>query len=289
MSSTPQQGGRGIALRPEHYEDIALRTHDLDWLEVITERLLGVRGGIRFEVVERVRRDLPVSLHGTTLSLGSVDPLDRRYLEQLKQLVDRIDPVEVSDHLAWSSFGGRALDLLPLPYTEESLTHMAERVLETQDVLGRRILLENTSACLCFAESSMSEWEFLRALYARTGCGILLDVNNLHVTAHNNEFDALEYLEGLPVDGVREIHVAGHRDTGEILIDTHEGPVPPSIWSLYREAVQRFGAVPTIVEWDTNVPPLEEMIADAHRAAEIARQTHDARRSPEGVSTPHAC
>jgi uncharacterized protein (UPF0276 family) len=275
--------GHGIALRPWHYEPLTTSAPSVDWLELITEGFLGVHGGIRYEILERLRRDWPLALHGTRLSIGSVDPLDGAYLAAVREVVERVEPVWVSDHLVWSSFGGRQLDLLPLPYTEESLDHVARRVLEVQDVLTRPILLENPSSYVSFAESTLTEWEFLSELCARTDCGILLDVNNLHVSAVNNAVDPHRYLDGLPVDRVAEIHVAGHRDAGGVLLDTHEGPVPSDVWELYRGALTRFGPQPTIVEWDHGSPRLEDLVAESTRAAQIERETYDARRNTSGV------
>jgi uncharacterized protein len=264
--------GHGIDLRPEHYQSLLEAPLEMDWVEVISERFLGTRGGIRLDVLERVRREVPVSLHGTTMSVGSVDPLDRDYLGALKALADRIEPVWVSDHLAWSSFGGADLDLFPLPYTEESLDHVVARVVAIQEALGRTFLLENPSSYVAFRSSAIPECDFLAAVAQRADCGILLDVNNVYVSARNLGFDPGEYLSAIPPDRVHEIHLAGHRDLGGLLADTHEGPVPSAVWELYREAVRRFGPVPTIVEWDTAVPELDTMVAESRRAALIEKE-----------------
>jgi len=242
----------------------------VSWVEVISERFLDVRGGLRLEVLDRVRGERPLALHGTSLSIGSVDPLDESYLARLRALVDRVQPVWVSDHLAWSSLDGRELELLPLPYTEECLQHVIRRVAAVQDRLGATpLLLENPASYLEFSASTMPEWEFLAAVARASGCGILLDVNNLSVSASNHGFDPADYLSGLPADRVWEIHLAGHRRSGALVIDTHEGPVPEGVWTLYVDAVRHFGAVSTIVEWDTGVPPLEVLVAQSSRAAAL--------------------
>jgi uncharacterized protein (UPF0276 family) len=263
---------QGIALKSQHHHRVLAEGLRTDWVELITEHCLGVRGGMRFAVVEKLRQERPIALHGTTLSIGSIDPLDRDYLTSLKELIDRISPVWVSDHLAWASFGGRQLDLLPLPYTEEALAHVVSRVVEVQEILQRQILLENPSSYLDFADSSLSEWEFLAQVSEQADCGILLDVNNVFVSSRNNGWDPCDYLDRLPRSRIREIHVAGHQDAAGLLIDTHEGPVPESVWGVYRAALRRFGSVPTIVEWDKGVPSLETMLAECERAALIARQ-----------------
>jgi uncharacterized protein (UPF0276 family) len=267
--------GHGIALRTEHYTRVLRQVPDIEWVELLTERLLRARGGAHFEVLERLRLEMPVSLHGTALSIGSVDPLDRAYLRDLKALVDRIQPACVSDHLAWSSFGGAELDLLPLPYTEEALRHVTERILFVQEFLQRRILLENPSSYLTFRDSTMPEWEFVAAVAQEADCGILLDVNNVYVTARNQDFEPVAYLDALPAGRVCEIHLAGHRETGGLLIDTHEGPIPGCVWQIYEEALRRFGPVSTIVEWDTAVPELEVMVGESHRAASIEKDVFD--------------
>jgi uncharacterized protein (UPF0276 family) len=258
----------GIALGTKDHEPIleneALRP---DWVEVGTDAFLGARGGQFLNELDRVRRELPVALHGTSLSVGSVDPLDGGYLQSLKSLIDRAEPVYVSDHLAWSSFGGRPLELLPLPYTEEALAHVIGRVQQVQEALGRQILLENPSSYLAFADSTMAEWEFLAEVSKVADCGILLDVNNAYVSGYNNGFDPIDYVRGLPADRVGQIHLAGHRDMGGFLLDTHEGPVPEGVWAVYREAIRRFEEVPVILEWGLNAPSLEDRLAECRRAA----------------------
>jgi uncharacterized protein (UPF0276 family) len=222
------------------------------------------------ELLEKLRRDMPLRLHGTSLSIGSTEPLDTDYLSSLRDLADRVEPAAISDHLAWCWYEGRPLDLLPLPYTEECLAHVVSRVCAVQDALGRRLLLENPASYLAFGGSTLDESEFLASLSAEADCGILLDVNNLYVSAHNNGFDPDAYLKALPVERVAQFHLAGHREGGALLLDTHEGPVPEPVWELYRKAVARFGPKPAILEWDVGVASLGEMVAECSRAAVAA-------------------
>jgi uncharacterized protein len=257
--------GHGIGLRPKHYPQV-LDGVRADWFEAISENYM-VGGGRPLAVLERVRADTPVVLHGVSLSIGSTDPLNLDYLQELRALVDRIEPAWVSDHLCWGSHGRRyAHDLLPLPYTDEALAHVVDRVRRVQDRLGRRILLENVSSYLAFTHSTMPEWTFLAAVAGRADCGILLDVNNVFVSAVNHAFRGDEYLAGLPADRIGQIHLAGHSDHGTHLLDTHDAAVSDGVWSLYRDAVRRFGPVPTLVEWDDHIPPIEEVLAEAERA-----------------------
>ena len=257
--------GHGIGLRPKHYPQV-LDGVRADWFEAVSENYM-VRGGRPLAVLERVRADTPVVLHGVSLSIGSTDPVNLDYLQELRALVDRIEPAWVSDHLCWGSHGRRyAHDLLPLPYTDEALAHVVDRVRRVQDRLGRRILLENVSSYLAFTHSTMPEWTFLAAVAGRADCGILLDVNNVFVSAVNHAFRGDEYLAGLPADRIGQIHLAGHSDHGTHLLDTHDAAVSDGVWSLYRDAVRRFGPVPTLVEWDDHIPPIEEVLAEAERA-----------------------
>ncbi|HEY2943202.1 MAG TPA: DUF692 domain-containing protein [Vicinamibacteria bacterium] len=288
MKSAGKHYGHGLALRPEHSARPLPETLAIDWVEVLTERFFLARGGAHFAALERLRREMPVSLHGTMLSIGSAEPLRESYLRDLKDLADRVQPVWVSDHLAWSTFAAAEMDLMPLPFTEEVLEHVVERVGIVQDRLGRRILLENPSSYLAYKDSTMTEWNFLAAVAQRADCGILLDVNNIHVSAHNLGFDPLAYLDGVPSDRVFEIHVAGHHDAGDLLFDTHEGPVPGCVWGLYREAVRRFGGVSTIVEWDVGDASLEDIEAEVRRATAAEKEVQDeARRDPDGAVCAH--
>jgi len=221
-------------------------------------------------VLREVRAHYPVVLHGVSLSLGSVDPLDATYLDRLAALAAETEPAWISDHLCWSSYGGHTgHDLWPLPFTEESLEHVARRVRAVQDRLGRRILVENVSSYLEYAHSTISEWEFLGELARRADCGLLLDVNNVFVSAHNHGFDPEAFLGGVPVDRVKQIHLAGHSDHGTHLLDSHDHPVCDGVWALYRSAVERFGAVSTLIERDDDIPPLSEVIAESRQAAAI--------------------
>jgi uncharacterized protein len=261
--------GHGIGLRPRHFERFLGERPPVDWVEAISENFMAA-GGRPLAVLEKVRRDVPVALHGVSLSIGSVDPLSERYLADLESLVRRIQPALVTDHLSWGSHRGHYVhDLLPLPYTEEALDHVARRVARVQDRLGRQILLENPSSYVAFRDSTMAEWEFLSELARRADCGILLDVNNVYVSARNFGFDPLRYLGGIPADRVGQFHLAGHGDRGRYLLDTHGEPVPDPVWALYREALRRFGAAPALVEWDERIPPLEVVVAESRRAAAI--------------------
>jgi uncharacterized protein len=258
--------GHGVGLRPKHYPAILDDGLRADWFEIISENYM-LRGGRPLHVLERVRAERPIVAHGVSLSLGATDPLNARYLDELAALVDRFEPAWVSDHLCWGSYGRNyAHDLLPLPYTEEALVHVVARVEAVQERLGRRILVENVSSYVTFAHSTMPEWEFLAAVAQRADCGILLDVNNIYVSAVNHGFDAQAYLAGIPVERVGQIHLAGHTDNGTHLLDTHDHPVRAEVWDLYRSAVRRFGRVSTLVEWDDHIPPFEDVLAEAERA-----------------------
>jgi uncharacterized protein (UPF0276 family) len=256
----------GFGLRVQHYETILQRGMRADFAEVTSENFLG-RGGRAFSVLERVRADVPVALHGVSLSIGGMDPLREEYLSQLSALATRISALSVSDHLCFGTFGGHyAHDLWPLPYTEEALTHVATRVQRVQDKLGRQLLLENVSSYVAYRASTLSEWEFLAEVVKRADAGILLDVNNVYVSAENHGFSALAYLRGLPRERVQQIHLAGHADHGSYLLDDHGCRVSEAVWQLYEQAVALFGPVPTIVEWDERVPELAELEAETERA-----------------------
>jgi uncharacterized protein (UPF0276 family) len=258
--------GHGIGLRSRHFPRVLDGTARVDWFEAISENFM-IRGGRPLRVLERARAEAPLVLHGVSLSLGSTDALNDRYLAELRDLVARFDPAWVSDHLCWGSFAGHyAHDLLPLPYTEEALAVVVARVSEVQERLGRRILVENVSSYVEFTHSTMSEWEFLAEVAGRADCGILLDVNNVHVSAVNHGFSAEEYLDHLPPSRIGQIHLAGHSDHGTHLLDTHDAPVVPAVWRLYRRALTRFGRVSTLVEWDDRIPELEEVLAEAERS-----------------------
>jgi len=261
--------GHGVGLRPRHFGRWLSERPRVDWIEATSENYLGF-GGRPYAVLEKVRADLPVVLHGVSLSIGATEPLDDRYLASLQRLVERIEPRLVTDHLCWGRHGGRYVhDLWPLPYTEEALAHVVERVIRVQELLGRQLALENVSSYVAYRDSAMAEWEFLAAVAARADCGILLDVNNVHVSAHNHGFDPHAYLAHLPADRVVQIHLAGHEDKGTYLLDSHDAAVPEPVWNLYREAVARFGRVPTLVEWDDRIPELEVLVGESREAAAI--------------------
>jgi hypothetical protein len=261
--------GHGIGLRPPHYAEVVRDLPAVDWFEVITENFM-VAGGNPRQVLRQVRAHYPIVLHGVSLSIGSVDPIDEAYLTGLAALAAEMEPAWISDHLCWSSFGGHTgHDLWPLPFTEEALGHVVRRVQMVQERLRRRILIENVSSYLEFAHSTLSEWEFLSEVARRADCGLLLDVNNIFVSARNHGFEAAQFLAGVPADRVKQIHLAGHRDEGTHLLDTHDHPVCDGVWALYRAAVQRFGAVSTLIERDDDIPPLGEVIAESRQAAAI--------------------
>lgn len=261
--------GHGIGLRTPHYPRVLDDDFDVDWFEVISENFM-LRGGRPLAVLEKARAQAPLALHGVSLSIGSTDPVRLDYLRDLRSLIDRFEPAIVSDHLCWGSVGGAyAHDLLPLPYTEEALRLVVSRVEYVQERLGLQILLENVSSYLTFEHSDMTEWNFLSTIAEQADCGILLDVNNVYVSARNHGFDPLEYLTSLPPARVQQIHLAGHTDCGTHLLDTHDAPVVQPVWDLYRAAVARFGQVPTLVEWDDAIPSFEDLIEETKRARAI--------------------
>jgi uncharacterized protein (UPF0276 family) len=260
----------GIGLRAPHYREAWERRPALALVEVHSENFFGA-GGEPLAWLERFRSLYPLSLHGVGLSLGSADPLDETHLERLDGLARRFEPRFVSEHLSWSSFGGRhANDLLPLPFTPEALGHVVQRVSRVQERLRRRILVENVSRYCAFEESTIPEAEFVAEVARRAGCGVLLDVNNVWVNCVNHGLDAERYLAALDPESVEEMHLAGFTRAGDLLIDTHSAPVDEDVWSLYRKALARFGPKPTIVEWDVDLPPLEMLLGEAARVAEGA-------------------
>lgn len=268
----------GIGLRAPHHRELVESRPDAGWLEVHSENYFG--DGVPLHYLERARELYPVSLHGVGSSLGSADPLNRDHLRKLKQLIDRIEPGLVSEHLCWSSIDGRYLnDLLPLPYTQEALDHVVARIVEVQELLGRQILIENLSSYVQFSQSAMPEWEFLAAVAERADSGILLDVNNIYVNARNHGFDPLVYLRAVPAARVREIHLAGHTvkryDDGEILIDTHSARVCDDVWTLYRAAIAHLGVRPTLIEWDSELPALSVLLDEARIAQHFMEHAHD--------------
>ena len=264
------QLGFGLGLRPRHYEAILKSRPRVDWFEALSENYM-IPGGRPLHYLMRIRERYPVVLHGVSLSVGSTDPLDRAYLGELKALAARVEPEWISDHLCWTGVAGRNLhDLMPLPYTEEALRHVARRVRAVQDVLGRRILLENVSTYVAYRSSAMTEWAFLATLAQEADCDILLDVNNIYVSAFNHGFDPIEFLDGIPAARVRQMHLAGHDNCGDLIIDTHDAPVIGPVWNLYREALRRFGSAPTMIERDDKIPPLGILVRELDRARAIA-------------------
>lgn len=274
----PDLTGFGLGLRTEHYADFRATPAQrlgVDWVEVISENYM-VPGGKPLAHLDAIRRDCPMVMHGVSLSIGSADPLDRAYLRQLKALAARIEPAWVSDHLCWTSTDQQHLhDLLPLPYTEASLRHVARRVLQVQDTLGRRLLLENVSSYVGWAADEMTEWQFIAELASRADCDLLLDVNNVYVSAMNHGFDPAIFIDAMPAARVRQIHLAGHEVTDEGLIDTHDHPVCEAVWALYRHAIARIGPVPTMIERDDHIPPLTELVQELNRARREAAQALD--------------
>ncbi len=263
--------GFGLGLRPEHYRDFLERRPRVDWLEVISENYM-VPGGKPLAHLDAIRRDHPVVMHGVSMSIGSTDPLDLGYLRALRTLADRVEPGWVSDHLCWTGVDHANLhDLLPLPYTQAALRHVAERVERVQDVLGRRLVLENVSSYVAFAGDEMNEAEFIVELLRRADCELLLDVNNVHVSARNHGLDPHAFIDALPPARVRQIHLAGHLDLGTHLVDTHDHPVCDAVWTLYAHAVRRFGEVPAMIERDDRIPPLDELVAELDVARRVAR------------------
>ncbi len=256
----------GIGLRAPHVREVIERRPALPWLEIHSENYFA-DGGPAIASLERIRADYPIAMHGVGLSLGSADPLDREHLRKLARLAQRVSPALVSEHLCWSGVDGRHYnDLLPLPYTDDALDHVCVRVQEVQDALGRTIAVENVSSYYAFPESTLAEAEFVAAVAARTGCRLLVDVNNVHVNARNHGVDAAAYLRAIDPRSVAEIHLAGHDDSGPWVIDTHGAPVSPEVWRLYEAAIARFGPVPTLVEWDTDIPALDVLEREAATA-----------------------
>jgi uncharacterized protein (UPF0276 family) len=265
--------GHGIGLRTQHYRQLVAGEGRVDWLEAITENFLEPGGNPR-RVLRAVRERCPVVLHGVSLSIGSSDSLDDRYLARVAALAREIEPAWISDHLCWGGVDGIvAHDLLPLPFDEATLRHVVERVRRVQDALGRQILLENVSSYLTFEQSTLAEWEFLAAVAERADCGILLDVNNVYVNAHNHGFDPARYFAGLDGRRIGQYHLAGHDDTGTLLLDTHDNPVSEPVWALFADVVRRFGPRATLVEWDEHVPSLERVLHESDRAAAVEHRT----------------
>jgi len=263
--------GFGLGLRTQHYEAILESKPEVDWFEIISENFM-VPGGKPLYYLDRIRARYPIVMHGVSMSIGSTDPLDRDYLRQLKVLAERIEPVWISDHLCWTGVAHKNMhDLLPLPYTEEAARHVADRIMQVQEFLGRRILIENVSSYVGYRDSEMSEWEFLREIVTRADCLMLFDVNNIYVSGFNHDFDARDYLNAIPAERVQQIHLAGHRNLDTHIIDTHDEPVIDPVWELYRDTLARLGPVSTMIERDDNIPALAELVDELNHARTIAK------------------
>ena len=270
----PVPARAGIGLRSVHHDALLAQRPAVGFIEAHTENYFH-EGGAAVRALLRARANYPLSLHGVGLGLGSADGVDREHLQRVKRAIARFEPALVSEHACWGHAGGEHFnDLLPLPYTEEAVEVLARHVAEAQDFLGVQLLIENVSAYVAFEHSRLHEWEFLAAVAARSGCALLLDVNNIYVSSQNLGLDAGKYIDSLPLGSVREIHVAGHARNGALLIDDHGSQVCADVWELYRRAVARFGAVPTLVEWDNNIPALEVLVAEALRADGILGEVH---------------
>ena len=269
----------GIGLRSVHHDELVARRPAVAWLEVHTENYFH-EGGPHLAALERAREHYPLSLHGVGLGLGSVAPLDPAHLARVKRAIERFEPALVSEHACWGHAGGEHFnDLLPLPYTEEAVEHLAARVRHVQDFLGRQVLVENLSSYFAYTASSLTEWDFLAAVVERSGCGLLLDVNNIYVNSVNLGLDAGRFIDCVPTEAVQEIHLAGHRrnrvGTRDLLIDDHGSAVCAEVWSLYRRAITRLGPVPTLIEWDTDVPALDVLVTEAFKADTILENARE--------------
>jgi len=270
--------GFGLGLRTEHYDDIIeQKPEDIDWFEIISENFL-TGGGKPAYYLDKIRQDYPIIMHGVSMSLGSTDELDFVYLKQLKDLADRIEPAWFSDHLCWTGVDHKNThDLLPLPYTEESIAHVADRIQQAQEYMGLPMLIENLSSYITYKHDTMTEWEFLSAIVERADCYILLDINNIYVSAYNHGFDPMEYIKNVPADRVWQHHLAGHENNGNLIVDTHDHPVIDDVWDLYRLASEYLGPVSTMIERDDNIPPLNELIAELNKARDIAMPNYQAK------------
>ena len=265
----PEIRGVGVGLRACHYPYILTQWPEVPWFEIQSDNYM-VSGGPVLGKLDLIAERYPIAMHSVGLSLGSVDPLSKPYLSKLLQLSRRINPAIVSDHLCWTSFAGQYFhELLPLPYTEEALSHVVRRIEQAQDFLGRRLAIENVSSYLCYRDSGLTEWEFLEGVASRADCDVLLDINNIYVSSKNHSFDPEDYLRGIPPSRVVQFHLAGFQDCGTHLLDNHGTQVSEAVWSLYERAVQRFGPVPTSIEWDVEIPEFQDLLDEAQTAASI--------------------
>jgi uncharacterized protein len=272
-SLNPSFLGFGLGLRTEHYNAILESKPKVDWFEALSENYM-IPGGKPLNYLDKIRADYPMVLHGVSLSIGSTTDFDKDYLRELKKLADRIEPAWISDHLCWTGVHGQNIhDLLPLPYTPETAKHVAERVKIVQDYLGRQILLENVSSYASYVDSSMTEWEFINEIAEAADCLLLLDVNNIYVSSYNHNFDAKAFIDGVPKKRVQQIHLAGHQNNGDYIIDTHDAPVIDPVWDLYEYAIAKLGAVSTMIERDDHIPELEVLVQELQIARDIAAKT----------------
>ncbi|MBA2709568.1 MAG: DUF692 domain-containing protein [Tatlockia sp.] len=275
MNNQPQFPylGFGLGLRTEHYDDVLKSKPNVDWFEILTENYL-IPGGRPLYFLDKIRENYPLVMHGVSLSIGSTDSLDWDYLNQVKTLAERIEPVWISDHLCWTGVKNLNMhDLLPIPYTKEAISHIAGRISEVQDFLGRRILIENVSSYLTYMQSEMPEWEFISAIADEADCSILLDVNNIYVSSINHEFNPLDYINAISPKHVVQIHLAGHSNEGNYIVDTHDAPIIDPVWELYAKTIARFGKISTMIERDDHIPPLAVLLEELNQARMIMENT----------------
>jgi uncharacterized protein (UPF0276 family) len=262
--------GFGLGLRTEHYQHVIDEKPQVDWFEIISENYM-VPGGKPLANLDKIRKDYPMVMHGVSMSIGSTDPINIAYLQKLKTLIERVEPLWISDHLCWTSVNHiNSHDLLPLPYNEATINHIVDRIKQTQDVLGRQMLIENLSSYVTYNDSDMTEWEFINEISKRADCYILLDINNIFVSANNHHFEPEQYVKGIDSDRVMQFHLAGHSYNGDMIIDTHDHDVCDPVWNLYEVALGHFGAVSTMIERDDNIPPFEELRKELAIAEKIA-------------------
>ena len=287
--------GFGLGLRTEHYTHVLEHKPDVDWFEIISENYM-VPGGKPLHYLDQIRQDYPIVMHGVSMSIGSTDSLNRDYLKNLKQLIERVQPQWISDHLCWTGVNQtNSHDLLPLPYNEETIRHVVERIKQVQDYLGQRILMENLSSYVTYKNSEMTEWEFVNEIVQRADCHILLDINNIFVSAHNHHFDPLDYVDAMDSERVMQFHLAGHSYHDDMIIDTHDHDVCDPVWSLYEVALKKFGAVSTMIERDDHIPSFPELRSELAMAENIAakvlnpqqRQIQPATRQQQHQEVPY--